>query len=219
MFTVRDRGLRDQAQEIARLLEMQCQFHPAWQLQEESYGDAILSRVPIRMVRTGPLPAKSQRHEPRGAIWIEAELEPNVAVQIINTHLSLYPSERLLQSEALANDWVRPAKECGTTIVCGDFNAQPSSPTYRAMNQLARDVQKYGARGKPSPTFFSPRPLARIDHIFVTDDVGVENAHVMDGRLARVASDHLPLVADLVVRKTNEPRLPPEDSSNPKQVV
>jgi len=193
-------GFRDQAEEIAWLLEMQCHFHPAWRLEEENYGDAILSRVPLRLVRAGELPSKSERHEPRGAIWVEAELEAGSKVQIINTHLSIYPTERNLQAEALAQDWVRPSKECGSTIVCGDFNAMPSSPSYRALNQMARDVQKYGARNKAAPTYFSPRPLARIDHIFVTDDVGIDDAHVMDTRLARVASDHLPLVADLVVQ-------------------
>ena len=84
-------------------------------------------------------------------------------------------------------------------IVCGDFNAQPSSPAYRCFSQITKDVQTYGARGRPSPTFFSPRPLARIDHIFVTDDIGVEDACVLNSRLARVASDHLPLVADVVL--------------------
>ena len=195
-------GFRDQAEEIARMLEMQCRFHPAWQLEEEHYGDAILSRIPFRTVRVGQLPSKSTRHEPRGAIWVEAELEPGSIVQIINTHLSIYPTERHQQAQSVADDWVRPAKEMGTTIVCGDFNATPSSASYRALNQLTRDVQKYGVRRKASPTFFSPRPVARIDHIFVTDDVGVQDAHVMDTRLARVSSDHLPLVADLVVRKT-----------------
>ena len=197
-------GFRDQAEEIARLLEMQCHFHPAWALEEENYGDAILSRVPLELVRAGELPSKSDRHEPRGAIWVEAQLEPGLNVQIINTHLSLYPAERYLQTEALANDWVRPAKERGTTIVCGDFNAMPSSSSYRILNQVTRDVQKYGVRGRTTPTYFSPKPLARIDHIFVTDDVGIEDAHVIDTRLARVASDHLPLVADLVVQSKDE---------------
>jgi hypothetical protein len=38
---------QDQAQEIARLLEMDWHFHPAWALAEEQYGDAVLSRLPM----------------------------------------------------------------------------------------------------------------------------------------------------------------------------
>lgn len=192
-------GFRDQAEEIARLLEMECHFHPAWQLEEERYGDAILSRVPMQLVRKGPLPSKSQNHEPRGAIWVELELEHDRKVQVLNTHLSIYPGERNMQAAEFAKTWVRAAQERGTTIVCGDFNAQPSSPAYRSLAKLARDVQSYGARHKPAPTFFSPRPLARIDHIFVSEDVTVERARVLDSRLARIASDHVPLLADLVV--------------------
>lgn len=191
-------GFRDQAQEVARMLEMQCQFHPAWRLEEECYGDAILSRVPMRLIQTGRLPSRNERYEPRGAIWVEIEPAIGLKVQVINTHLSLYPTERNLQAASLA-DWIHAAKEQGATVVCGDFNAQPRSPTYRSISNVAVDVQSYGARSKPSPTFFSPRPLARIDHIFVTDDVIVEDARVLDSRLASVASDHLPLVADLVL--------------------
>ena len=46
----------DQAHEIARYLEMEFEFHPAWQLEEEKYGDAILSRFPLQLVKAGELP-------------------------------------------------------------------------------------------------------------------------------------------------------------------
>ena len=190
-------GFRDQAEEIARLLEVQCQFHPAWQLAEERYGDAILSRLPMQSVRSGGLPARSAKHEPRGAIWVEVEPEPDVKLQIINTHLSLYPQERLEQSRALVREWIADASQRGMTVLCGDFNAQPSSPSYRSLKDVLRDVQHYGARRKAAATFFSSRPLARIDHIFVSDELEVEHAHVVASRLAKVASDHLPLIADL----------------------
>lgn len=202
-------GFRDQAEEIARLLEMQCHFHPAWQLEEEHYGDAILSRVPITRVRAGQLPTKGKHREPRGALWVEAELETDVRVQIINTHLSLYPAERLLQAQALAHQWVRPAIERGHTIVCGDLNAGPRSPCYRELQQSVRDVQAQAIRGRAAPTFFSTKPLARIDHIFVSDQVGVTDAHVIQTRLARVASDHLPLVTNLVVGHSQRPHTLP----------
>lgn len=196
-------GYQDQAQEIARLLEMQCHFHPAWSMEEELYGDAILSRVPMRLVRKDSLPASNGRQEPRGAIWVEVEPVHGLKVQVINTHLSIYPRERNRQAETVAVNWVQPAKELGTTLACGDFNAQPNSRAYQHLSQIARDVQSYPSRGKPAPTFFSPRPLARIDHVFVSDDVEVMATRVLDSRLARVASDHLPLIADVAIPLAN----------------
>ena len=41
---------------LARCLEMDFHFHPALHVEEERYGDAILSHLPMRLVRAGALP-------------------------------------------------------------------------------------------------------------------------------------------------------------------
>jgi endonuclease/exonuclease/phosphatase family metal-dependent hydrolase len=123
-------------------------------------------------------------------------------VQVLNTHLSVYPKERRQQVSALMSGWSEPAIRRGCAILCGDFNAQPKTQSYRAMAKRMRDVQTFDPY-TPSNTWFSSRPLARIDHIFITADFGVERVNVVRSRLARIASDHLPLVADLQVPLTN----------------
>ena len=193
-------GNHDQAQDIARYLEMECHFHPAWALEEEQYGDAILSRYPMRMVQRGALPSRKTNREPRGVLWVEIDLGAGLLVQVLNTHLSIYPAERHQQAEALLSKWISRAKRRGPTVVCGDFNAQPSSASYRCLAKALQDVQTYDPRISPARTWFSPRPLARIDHIFSTMDFVVQRAGVVDSRLARSASDHLPLVATLMIR-------------------
>ena len=40
----------DQAQEIAKHLEMSHEFHPAWHIEEEQFGNAVLSRFPMRVI-------------------------------------------------------------------------------------------------------------------------------------------------------------------------
>ena len=37
----------------------------------------------------------------------------------------------------------------------------------------------------------------RVDHIFVTEELRPKHVQVLDSRIAKVASDHLPLVTDL----------------------
>ena len=67
----------DQAHQIARRLKMAFHFHPALRVEEELYGDAILTTYPERMILTGPLPgyAPIPRLEPRGAVWISIEAQ------------------------------------------------------------------------------------------------------------------------------------------------
>src|SRR5512142_1089209 len=48
--------LVDQAHAIAEQLGMSFHFHPAFTVEEELYGDAILTACPIRVVRAGALP-------------------------------------------------------------------------------------------------------------------------------------------------------------------
>lgn len=53
-------------------------------------------------------------------------------------------------------------------------------------------------------TFFGRLPIARIDHIFVGDAIAVEHVEIPSSSLARVTSDHLPLVADLRLDAASE---------------
>src|SRR4051812_33041938 len=89
----------DQAHEIAERLEMACHFHAALQVAEERYGDAILTCYPERVIKQGPLPGHPRiaALEPRGALWVEVEIEGR-PVQIINTHLGLVPREQQVQA-------------------------------------------------------------------------------------------------------------------------
>ena len=55
---------RDQVRDIAEELAMEFHFHPAIRMEEEEYGDAILSCLPIRLVCAGRLPGL-----PRAPAW------------------------------------------------------------------------------------------------------------------------------------------------------
>jgi hypothetical protein len=93
----------DQAHEIARRLDMACHFHAALKVEEELYGDAILTALPERLIQVGPLPGHPRMPvlEPRGALWVEADVDGR-ALQVINTHLGLVPREQQIQAAHLA---------------------------------------------------------------------------------------------------------------------
>ncbi len=204
----RSHGL-DQAHLIAHYLEMEFHFHPALHVEEERYGDAILTHLPQRLVKAGPLPglAARPRLEPRGALWVAVDLHGQ-EIQVVNTHLGLHPRERIAQIEALlGSDWLADERCRAPVVLCGDFNALPSSPVCRQLSGRFNDVQTRSSRHRPKSTFPSRIPRIRIDHIFVSPGLEVAGVEVPAWELARVASDHLPLVAEI--------RLPLRPSSPP----
>lgn len=186
----------DQAQTIAGHLQMMSHFHPALHLEEERYGDALLTALPTRLVKAGGLPS---RGEPRGALWVEVPVEA-IKLQIFVTHLGLLGAERVRQTEALIGPgWLgAPMPEEARVLLAGDLNAIARSASYRMVARRLRDVQ-VEADGRPRPTFPSRLPLLRIDHLFVGEGIRVNGAFVHDSPLTRRASDHLPLCADLEI--------------------
>ena len=113
----------------------------------------------------------------------------------MNTHLSVSVLERGAQVQALLGaEWIVQAGTELPLVVCGDFNAPPASLVYRRLNHALRDCQR--GRGRRA-TWPARLPLLRLDHIFVSPSVEVRDALVLDDSLARQASDHLPLIAEL----------------------
>ena len=189
----------DQAHLIARYLEMDFHFHPAMYIEEERYGDAILTHLPMRLVKAGTLPGlpDKPRIEPRGALWVAIELN-GIEYQVMNTHLGLLPRERRVQAEALLGpDWLGHPDCRGPVVLCGDFNAFPSSPACRRLRTRLHDAQIELDSHRPRSTFFGRFPTARIDHVFVDPGIEVLDIEVPDTELVRVASDHLPLIVEM----------------------
>jgi endonuclease/exonuclease/phosphatase family metal-dependent hydrolase len=195
-------GLVDQAHAIAELVGMRFHFHPAFRVEEESYGDAILSIAPMRLVRAGPLPGSRAVRglEPRGALWVKIELDGG-EVDVVNTHLGLVPHEQRAQADALlSGQWLGHADCTDPAILLGDFNATPRHAAYRRIAARLRDAQGEGRRRR-LPTFPSRFPMLRIDHVFLSRSVAVTGVHAPRGALTRAASDHLPLVIDFRIER------------------
>jgi endonuclease/exonuclease/phosphatase family metal-dependent hydrolase len=193
-------GSLDQAELIARELQMELHFHPAIDVVGERYGDAILSRVPMKLVKASLLPGHRNHREPRGALWVKLDLGDQ-SLDVVNTHLGLSRHERMEQIEALVGpEWLRHPQMSENAILCGDLNSSPRSPAYRRMMSEMRDALTLGASRRPARTWFSPLPLARIDHVFVSEGIEVLASRVPRTRLSHVASDHLPVVVDVQLR-------------------
>jgi endonuclease/exonuclease/phosphatase family metal-dependent hydrolase len=187
----------DQAHAIAELLGMSFHFHPAFSVEEELYGDAILAAAPLRLIQAGPLPGSNAVRglEPRGALWVKIEID-GAELDVVNTHLGLVPHEQRGQAAALLSERWMGHEDCtDPAILLGDFNATPRHAAYRRIVGRLRDAQKQ-VRRHGLTTFPSRLPMIRIDHVFVSRSVVVTGVHAPRGGLTRVASDHLPLSVD-----------------------
>jgi endonuclease/exonuclease/phosphatase family metal-dependent hydrolase len=196
-------GQVDQARQLAELLEMNFHFFPTIQSAGEEYGDAVLSRLPLRLIHAAQLPGDPKRPsaEPRGAIWVSVDVD-GAPVHVVNTHLGLGAQERLIQVQALlGEEWLANAECMGPVVLCGDLNLLPGARPYRLLKNQLRDAQGEGSRRRKRGTWPSHLPWARLDHLFVRGDLWVSRSSVLRTGLTRVASDHLPLVVELQCKR------------------
>jgi endonuclease/exonuclease/phosphatase family metal-dependent hydrolase len=194
-------GRVDQAEVIANHLNMDFHFHPTIQIEEERYGNAILSRYPMHLAGAGSLPTfpRLRPLERRGALRSTIHIGSR-KIQIINTHLGLDRRERLLQAEALlGSDWLAHPTCQPPFVICGDFNARPGSTVYRRFRKMLLDAQHCLTGSQPLNTWPTLYPLIRIDHAFISPQIRVRSVEAPRTRLTRIASDHLPLIVEISI--------------------
>lgn len=183
------------AQYLADELHMDLFFVAARTHGDISYGNGILSRFSGMLMQDGPLPQLHPRLETRAAQWIRFATEWG-DIDVINAHLGLDPKERLLQvDELLGTKWLTRPDMGPNVLLCGDLNARPGSAPYARLCTKLKDIQN----GLPRrlSTFPALFPIIRIDHVMTSPSFNIDRVSVPSDILARWASDHRPLVADL----------------------
>ncbi len=195
-------GFVDQAQSIADKLSMTFHFHAAMKVEAEQYGDAILTHLPERLVRSAALPTVRgvPGLEPRGALWAVIEID-GVSLNVFNTHFGLVPREQRLQAAALVGErWLGDPECTGPTLLTGDFNATSVTRPYQTLARKLADCQRLLGLKPTVKTFPSSFPAIRIDHCFVSPEITITGVKAPFSPLARMASDHLPLIVDFEIR-------------------
>jgi endonuclease/exonuclease/phosphatase family metal-dependent hydrolase len=204
-------GHVDQADMIARALDMRFHFSTVLRTEdEEGYGDVIMTALPMQLVRAARLPGRPRIPgvERRGALWVRVEVD-GMPLQVITTHLGLTARERRIQVDALlAEEWLGHPDCTEPLVLLGDFNAVPRSRAYRRLALHLRDAQAIAA-GRTRPTFPSRLPVLPLDHLFVSPSLRVSEAAVINSPLARVASDHLPVVIAVEMPERGSPHRRP----------
>lgn len=156
------------------------------------YGNAILSKYPIKNIKV--IPVRKFVHiapgiyEPRCVLTAEIQSEKNL--RVICTHLGLFPDEQKQGLEKVVKQ-IEAAKT--PTIFMGDLNINGNKNVIQPVRKILIDVcDSY--RGKVN-TFPAKNPKKRLDYIFISDNINIDDVYTVKS----VASDHLPLVAKITV--------------------
>jgi len=189
----------DQPKLIGDILNMDLHFHNALTLAREQFGTAVLTRWPLRKVRASSLPSLAGRKlENRAALWVRVDVD-GLPLNVVNTHLGLTRGERRLQAEALLGpEWLGHPDCAEPRVLCGDFNMTHRRESTCFNGLCVREM--WSRVGPPPKTWPSLFPLLSLDRVFVSEGVEVESVRCPRDRLARLASDHLPVVATLRLR-------------------
>ena len=180
------------AEEIGALLGMGWVMAPARQLRGHQFGNAVLSRLPITQHLAHDLSWKTC--EPRRMQRVDIAAN-GCTLHVYNVHLGTALLERRHQAERLATI-VCDRHVAGPKLVLGDFNEwMRGRPTLLLREKLnSVDLRTYLRRRRTYPGVF---PILHLDHIYYTGRIEVVGIELPRTRLALVASDHLPLVADV----------------------
>ncbi|MGF6291717.1 endonuclease/exonuclease/phosphatase family protein [Paraburkholderia youngii] len=158
---------------------------PTFDTPARRYGNAVLTRYPVRAVRTLDLSFRSR--EPRGAL--DADIDCNGELwRVVATHLGLASSERRAQVEQVLQSFDTPALP---VILLGDLNE------WFVYGRTLRRLVTHFHRATALRTFPTRFPLFALDRIWVHPGERLLRVVVHRTALSRVASDHYPLIAHI----------------------
>ena len=160
--------------------------------QHGHHGNAVLSRYAFTSIARLDLAVRN--YEPRGALDVCVHVGAQQLLRVVATHLGLRPGERREQVQRLIavieSDVPHP------TVLMGDVNE------WFLWGRPLRWLHTHFREEPAAPrTFPSWRPMFALDRIWVSPVGRLQRLARHASPLARIASDHLPLKAEIVVSR------------------
>ena len=184
----------DQAHYLAREIGADFLFGENRKLWGGAYGNVVLSKLPMRTVKNHDLSVRGR--ERRGCLHIDVELQGRV-LHVFNVHLGTAFMERRKQGRQLAGlDILLNNELKGPRLLLGDFNEWAPGLTTKLLraHMQSVDIKKHLRRRSTYPGVL---PMFHLDHIYHDESMEVVGLTLHRTRTALVASDHLPLIAEL----------------------
>ncbi len=156
---------------------------------EAPFGNAIVTHLPIDKIDR--MDISVHKKEPRGIIDVCLHKD-DIPFRVLATHLGLHWTERKRQMQRLTEQIMAGPADT-PIILLGDLN-EPF-PYSRNLRRLRRIMGPTSA----IPSFPSIFPLFALDRILVWPHTALHRIETHKSALARRASDHLPLKADILL--------------------
>jgi endonuclease/exonuclease/phosphatase family metal-dependent hydrolase len=148
------------------------------------HGNAILVAPHVGIERHQPLHLPTL--EPRGAVLADLVM-PEGRLRVVGMHLDLSGLWRRRQARSILDD-LQQQPEWLPTLLAGDLNEW-------TRGGCLRDFGLHHKQLSLGPSFHARQPVGRLDRMFVSEGIVVEDCGVHRSALARTASDHLPVWA------------------------
>lgn len=179
-------------EEIGAALGMGWVMAQTRELRGHQFGNVVLSRFPIVHHSQHDLTYKTC--EERCMQRVDVDVNGRT-LHVYNVHLGTAILERRHQAQRLAAV-VSNRHVTGPKIVLGDFNEWMRGLTTTLLSSRLKsvDLRQFMKRRRHYPGLF---PILHLDHIYYDGPLEVMHIEVLRNRLSLVASDHLPLIADV----------------------
>jgi endonuclease/exonuclease/phosphatase family metal-dependent hydrolase len=183
------------AEEIGAQLGMGWVMAPARHLRGSLFGNVVLSRYPIRHHAQYDLSWKTC--EPRCCQRVDIAIGEDT-LHLYNVHLGTAFLERRYQASRLSAI-VHDRRVGQPKVVLGDFNEWTRGLATQMLSEKLQsiDLRQHLRRRRTYPGMF---PMLHLDHIYYDGQVEVVKLELPRTRASLIASDHLPLVAELKVK-------------------
>ena len=181
-------GRVDQAAELGKRTGLHAAFAKAIDYQGGEYGQVVLSRFPVRSVKTHTLPGKPGQ-ETRIVVEATIDLPGGQPLTFLATHFQHDDDATRREQAAKVNELFAASDR--PTVLAGDLNATPDS---EPMKRLAKSWAFATPPDKGLLTIPAGEPRRQIDYVLVrpADRFRVVEAKVIE---EKVASDHRPVLA------------------------
>ncbi len=152
------------------------------------YGNAILTDLSVLAVNRIDLSMSGR--EPRGALQVMLDCDGR-RMQVVATHLGLRPGERRRQVRHILDVFETGGAQI--EVLLGDLNE------WFLWGRPLRWLHRHFAPARHLRTYPARLPLLALDRIWVRPHTAVAGLRTHVSPLARIASDHLPLIAELTL--------------------
>jgi endonuclease/exonuclease/phosphatase family metal-dependent hydrolase len=170
----------------ARTLGMHGAYAAAFDRGGEEFGNALLTRWPILEQHAHDVSLLGFRRRVVLEVLVDVD---GVKLQLMSLHLGVSPRERFLQAQALFD--LCSATRADFHLLLGDFNE------WSRFSAVSRRLRAHFDVTRRLATFPSRAPVVGLDRVWVHPRGRLHETRVDSSPAARLASDHLPLIATI----------------------